>query len=277
MVLIDFVEAREILDSRGYPTVEARVVLNDGRSEISSVPSGVTKSTYEAIELRDADASRYSGQGVQHAVKNINEIISPRMKKMNPIEQYNIDKVLNELDQTPNKAHLGSNATLAVSQAVARIGAVVNEKPLWSHINDLLLKTRAKNALGEEAELITNQRNPKLPIPIMNIFSGGRHSHSQMPFQEFIVVPIKGLKPEQQVQMGAHIRHNVEKIFLEKGIFFGDSIEGGLTANISDYKLVIETILTSMHNVGLKVREDVAIAIDVAADYIPNFNPAAYV
>lgn len=277
MILIDFVEAREILDSRGFPTVEAKVVLNNGLTAIASVPAGASKSTFEAIELRDTDAARYSGQGVLHAVKNINEIISPRLKKMNPLEQSNIDKVLIELDQTPNKAHLGANATLAVSEAVARAGAMVSEKPLWAHLNEVFNKQRAKNVYGEEAAVLVEQRNPRLPTPLFNVINGGKHAASSLDFQEFIVIPPQKLTPAEHIRIGAEIRHNIERVLQQQKTFFGVGDEGGVSAQFESVDQVFDVLSAAIKQSGRALQNDITLAIDVAADSIDHFNPAASV
>lgn len=274
MVLIDFAEAREILDSRGNPTVEVKIYLNDSSFAIASVPSGASRSVYEAYELRDADIARFHGMGVQHAIKNINEIISPRLKKMNPLEQENIDKLLIALDSTPNKGHLGGNATLAVSLAVARAGAKSINKPLWSYINDLLVKTQAKNAVNEPAILLPEKQRPVLPTPLFNIINAGKHAMSTVPYQEFMVVPHFAIRTEEKLRLASEITHSLGLLLEEKQIFYGIGDEGGFSAQYKNIDQVFEFITAAIKRAGHTLGKDIFLAIDVAADSIEKFNPA---
>lgn len=274
MVLIDFAEAREIIDSRGNPTIETKIHLNDGSFAIASVPSGASRSVYEAYELRDADIARFHGMGVKHAIDNINETISPRLKKMNPLEQENIDKLLIALDSTPNKGHLGGNAILAVSLAVARAGAMSINKPLWSYINDLFIKIQAKNAVNEPAILLPEKQRPLLPTPLFNVINAGKHAKSTVPYQEFMLVPHYTVNTEEKIRFAAEITRSIGLLLEEKEIFYGIGDEGGFSAQFKDVDQVFSIITAGIKRAGRTLGKDIFLAIDVAADSIEKFNPA---
>ncbi len=277
MVLIDFAEAREVLDSRGIPTIEAKVHLNDGRFATATVPSGTSRSVYEAYELRDADVARFHGMGVQHAVKNINDIISPRLKKMNPLEQETIDKLLIALDQTPNKGHLGGNATLAVSMAVARAGALSIIKPLWGYINDLFVKTPAKNIVNEDAILLPEKERPQLPTPIFNLVNAGKHSKTSIPYQGFLIYPMYTIQTEEKLRIAAEITYALEALLIEEEIFYAIGDEGGFSAQFKDSEQIFTLLTKAVKKAGHTIGKDIFFALDVAADSIDRFNPAANV
>lgn len=274
MILIDFAEAREILDSRGNPTIEVRIYLNDSSFAIASVPSGASRSVYEAYELRDADIARFHGMGVQHAIKNINEIISPRLKKMNPLEQENIDKLLIALDSTPNKGHLGGNATLAVSLAVARAGAKSINKPLWSYINDLFTKIQAKNAVNEPAILLPEKQSPRLPTPIFVMIEAGKHSQSPIHYQEFSVAPYYTIPTEEKMRLAAEINYSLRLVHEEYQLFHGIGDEGAFSAEYKDTNQVFELLHKAIKKSGYTLGKNVFMVLDIAADSIEKFNPA---
>jgi len=274
MVLIDFAEAREILDSRGLPTIETKIHLNDGSFAIASVPSGKSRSVYEAYELRDADIARFHGMGVQRAINNINEVISPRLRKMNPLEQENIDKLLIALDSTPNKGHLGGNSTLAVSLAIARAGAQSIGKPLWNYINDLFIKIQAKNAVNEPAILLPEKQQPILPTPIFNIINTGIHAIPNVPYQDFMIMPHFSIKTEEKLRLASEITRSLGRLLEEKGIFYGVGDQGSYIAQYKDTDQVMEFIAAAIKRAGHTLGKHIFLAIDVAADSIEKFNPA---
>lgn len=277
MILIDFAEAREILDASGKPTVEVTIHLDDGMTASASIGTGLSISPQEDYELRDADLSRFFGTGVQHAVKNVNEVISPRLKKMNPLEQTNIDKLLRSLDQTPNMAHIGSNATMAVSLACAIAAAKSVKKKNWEHLNDLLGKIYAKNIYDEEAVLPDEKMKPSLPTPVFTIFSGGRHSQATKTYQDIMLIPNTQTSVAEQLRVGAEIFHEVQQLLIKQGLFFAFGVSGGINIDIDDSKTLLDILIKAIKQTGHRPKEDVTIAIDVAAETIEPFSPAGYV
>src|SRR5499427_5829731 len=212
MTQIAQIHAREILDSRGNPTVEADVILISGQRGRAAVPSGASTGEHEAVELRDGDPKRYGGKGVLKAVGNINQIIARELKGMDALDQRTIDRKLIDLDGTPNKANLGANALLSVSMANARAAANVRNLPLYRHLG------------GEMANT--------LPVPMMNILNGGAHADNNVDFQEFMVVPVGARRFREALRMGAEIFHTLKSVLKKKGYATSVGDEGGFAPNL---------------------------------------------
>ncbi len=245
MSQIDRIHAREILDSRGNPTVEADVILLSGARGRAAVPSGASTGEHEAVELRDGDANRYGGKGVLKAVANVNGIIARELKAMDALDQRAIDRKLIELDGTPNKANLGANALLAVSMANARAAANARGLPLYCYLG------------GDAAQT--------LPVPMMNIVNGGAHADNNVDFQEFMVVPLGAPSFDEALRAGAEIFHTLRSILKKKGYSTGVGDEGGFAPNLKSNEEAIETILVAIDHAGYKTGDDVLLALDPAA------------
>jgi len=245
MSQIDRIQAREILDSRGNPTVEADVILLSGERGRAAVPSGASTGEHEAVELRDADEKRYGGKGVLQAVGNVNEIIARELKGMDALDQTAIDRKLIELDGTSNKAKLGANALLAVSMANARAAANLRQLPLYRHLG------------GEGANT--------LPVPMMNIVNGGAHADNNVDFQEFMIVPVGAPSFDEALRTGAEIFHTLKSILKKKGYSTGVGDEGGFAPNLKSNEEAIETILQAIERAGYRAGDDVLLALDPAA------------
>jgi len=243
------VNAIEILDSRGNPTVEVEVVVGDDSGDNfvgrAAVPSGASTGAFEAVELRDEDTSRYLGKGVLKAVENVNDIIAEELIGMNALDQVAVDKKMIELDGTPNKAKLGANAILGVSMAVARAAAAALDVPLYQYLGGVNAK--------------------QLPVPMMNILNGGEHADNTVDFQEFMVMPVGAETFSEAVRMSAEIYHNLKKVLHSKGLATGVGDEGGFAPNIATPEEVIDIILEAVTKAGYKPGDDVRIALDVAA------------
>lgn len=265
MVLIDQLFSREILDSRGQPTVETMVFLTDGTKARASVPAGASKGTHEALELRDKDYSRYQGLGVLRAVENVNKIIAPRLRKMNPSEQSKIDHVMLELDQTTNKAKLGANAMLSVSLAVARAASSVSRKPFYSYLNELFCRMEALNQYEEKIVLPDEKTKINLPIPIFNLINGGKHADNPLKFQEYLVVPF-GLEGEKErIRAAVEIDWALKKILVDKkySVALGD--EGGFTPNIPTDGEGLELLKQAIESTDYRLGNKVSLGLDPAA------------
>lgn len=245
MSLIESVTAREILDSRGNPTIEAEVVLESGETGRAAVPSGASTGEHEAVELRDGDDDRYLGKGVQQAVENVNEKISYELEAMDALDQNLIDEVLLALDGTSNKSNLGANALLAVSLATARAAAAYLEMPLYRYLGGVNAKT--------------------LPVPMMNILNGGAHADNNVDFQEFMVMPVGAEDFSHALQIGAEIFHNLKKVLKSRGYATGVGDEGGFAPNLKSNEEAVETILEAIEAAGYTAGEDVMLALDPAA------------
>ena len=245
MEKIDIVFAREILDSRGNPTIEVEVGLSDGAWGQAAVPSGASTGKFEALELRDGDSKRYSGKGVLKAVENVNTTIGPTITGMDPFDQSLIDKTMIELDGTPNKEQLGANALLGVSLAVARATADSLGIPLYRYIG-------GTNAC-------------RLPMPMMNILNGGMHAANNLDLQEFMVVPKGGETFKDALRIGAEVFHSLAKVLSDKGFSTGVGDEGGFAPNLTSNDQGIEMILHGIEKAGYKPGEDVVLALDAAA------------
>ncbi|MFA6758108.1 MAG: phosphopyruvate hydratase, partial [Bacteroidales bacterium] len=239
------VHAREILDSRGNPTIEVDINLLSGAFGRAAVPSGASTGINEALELRDGDKARYMGKGVQKAVKNVNEIIAPALMGMSALNQAEIDNFLIELDGTPNKSKLGANAMLGVSLAVAKAAADYLQIPLYRYIG-------GTNAVT-------------LPIPMMNIINGGSHSDAPIAFQEFMIRPIGAPSFKEALRMGAEIFHNLKKIFHDRGLSTAVGDEGGFAPTLKGTEDALDSIIAAIEKAGYKPGKEITIALDCAA------------
>ena len=245
MSQIIHVHAREILDSRGNPTVEADVILVSGVLGRAAVPSGASTGEHEAVELRDGDPQRYGGKGVLKAVHNVNELIVRALKGMDARDQGEIDRTLIELDGTATKSKLGANAILATSLATARAAANAQNLPLYRYLG------------GENAKT--------LPVPMMNIINGGAHADNNVDFQEFMIVPVGAEKFSEALRMGAEIFHTLKSVLKKKGSATSVGDEGGFAPNLKSNEEAIETILEAIARSGYRAGEDVLLALDPAA------------
>ena len=245
MSFIADVIAREILDSRGNPTVEVDVILEDGTMGRAAVPSGASTGAYEAVELRDGDKGRYLGNGVLKAVENVNGIIAPELIGMDAFDQVGIDKLMIELDGTPNKAKLGANAILGVSMAAAKSAA--------NHVGLSLY-----NYLGG-----TNGK--ELPVPMMNILNGGKHADNNVDIQEFMVMPVGANTFAKALRMGAEVFHSLKGVLKSKGLNTAVGDEGGFAPNLKSNEEALSVIMEAIEKAGYKPGSDVLLALDVAA------------
>ncbi|GAB3843092.1 phosphopyruvate hydratase [Nesterenkonia populi] len=245
MSLIASVYGREILDSRGNPTVEVDVLLDDGSFGQAAVPSGASTGAFEAVELRDGDKSRYLGKGVTKAVKAVNEVIAPALEALDATEQRLIDHVLLELDDTENKGSLGANAILGVSLAVAKAAADASDLPLYKYLG------------GPNAHV--------LPVPMMNILNGGSHADSNVDIQEFMIAPVGAATFTEALRTGAEVYHSLKSLLKEKGLSTGLGDEGGFAPDLSSNRAALDLITEAIVRAGYKPGEDVALALDVAA------------
>ncbi|HCX64858.1 MAG TPA: phosphopyruvate hydratase [Eubacteriaceae bacterium] len=245
MTIITDVYAREILDSRGNPTVEVEVGLECGVVGRAAVPSGASTGAFEAVELRDGDKDRYLGKGVSKAVENVNEIIAEEIIGYDALDQINIDRMMIELDGTDNKGKLGANAILGVSLAVARAAAEALGMSLFQYIGGVNAK--------------------KLPVPMMNILNGGEHADNNVDIQEFMVMPVGAKTFKEALQTCAEIFHNLKKVLSEKGLSTSVGDEGGFAPNLSSNEAALEVIIEAIKKAGYKPGEEVQLAMDVAA------------
>lgn len=245
MAFIEEVIAREVLDSRGNPTVEVEVYLDDGAMGRAIVPSGASTGVHEAVELRDGDEERYLGKGTLQAVHNVNEIIAPEIIDWEAFDQTGLDKFLIELDGTPNKGNLGANAILGVSMAVARAAADSVGLPLFQYLGGINGKV--------------------LPTPMMNILNGGSHADNTVDIQEFMIMPVGAPSFREALRMGAEVFHNLKKVLKGKGMNTAVGDEGGFAPNLSTNEEAIQVIIEAIEAAGYKPGEDVMIALDVAA------------
>lgn len=242
---IQDIKAREILDSRGTPTVYAEVVLENGVKGHASVPSGASTGMNEALELRDGDPTRYFGKGVLTAVSNVNEIIAPALTGYNVFEQRGIDMKLIELDGTPNKSHLGANAILAVSLAVAKAAANALNIPLYRYLG------------GPDAHV--------LPVPMMNIINGGSHSDSPIAFQEFMIRPVGALTFHDGLRMGTEVFHTLKRVLHDRGLSTAVGDEGGFAPILDSTEQALDLIIEAIHKSGYEPGTDITLALDCAS------------
>ena len=242
---IDEVRALEVLDSRGNPTVQVEVVLEDGSQGVALVPSGASTGSFEAVELRDGDKSRYLGKGVLKAVENVNTIIRDKIIGMNAYDQIGLDRTLIELDGTENKGKLGANATLGVSLAVARAAASSLGMEIYNYIGGINAKV--------------------LPTPMMNIMNGGKHADSTLSVQEFMIMPVGAKSFTECMRMGAEVYHNLKKVLKEKGLSTAVGDEGGFAPNVKDEDEALAIIMEAIEKAGYKPGVDICLALDCAA------------
>ena len=245
MSVIESVYAREVLDSRGNPTVEVEVVLESGAQGRAIVPSGASTGAFEAVELRDGDKSRYLGKGTQTAVDNVNNIIAEQLEGMESTDQPGIDALLIELDGTHNKGKLGANAILGVSMAVARASADELGLPLYQYIGGVNAK--------------------QLPVPMMNILNGGEHADNSVDVQEFMILPVGAPSFKEGLRMGAEVFHSLKKVLSERGLACGVGDEGGFAPNLGSNREALELIVEAIEKAGYKPGDDVRLGLDVAA------------
>ena len=245
MSVIESVYAREVLDSRGNPTVEVEVALESGAEGRAIVPSGASTGAFEAVELRDGDKGRYLGKGTQNAVNNVNTIIAPELEGLDAFDQPGIDGLLLELDGTPNKGKLGANAILGVSMAVARAAANELGLPLFQYIGGVNAK--------------------QLPVPMMNILNGGEHADNNVDVQEFMILPVGAPCFKEGLRMGAEVFHALKKVLGEKGLACGVGDEGGFAPNLGSNREALELIVEAIEKAGYKPGDDVRLGLDVAA------------
>ena len=244
--------AREILDSRGNPTVEVDVHLSDGAFGRAAVPSGASTGKYEAVELRDGDNSRYLGKGVKKAVNNVNTTIADAIIGLDAFNQKYIDNIMIELDGTPNKSNLGANSILGVSIAVAKAASNAKNIPLYKYLNNNSIYT--------------------MPIPMMNIINGGSHADNNVDFQEFMIFPIGANSFSNALQMGTEIFHELKKVLRDSLLNTAVGDEGGFAPDLKSNEEAIEVILTAVHKAGYVAGKDIYIALDIAASEIFNNN-----
>ena len=245
MSIIEQVWSREIMDSRGNPTIEAEVILEDGTTGRAAVPSGASTGENEAVELRDGDKLRYLGKGVMKAVANVNEKIGRELEGLDVLDQTQIDQTMIALDGTENKSNLGANAILAVSLASARAAAAFQEIPLYRYIGGTNAKT--------------------LPVPMMNILNGGAHADNNVDFQEFMVMPVGASSFSEALRCGAEIFHNLKGVLKSRGYSTGVGDEGGFAPNLKSNEEAVETILEAIEKAGYKAGQNVMLALDPAA------------
>ena len=244
MASIKTILARQILDSRGFPTVEVDVITSEGVLGRAAVPSGASTGEHEAVELRDGDESRYAGKGVQQALANVRETIAPALRGHNVLEQTALDEALLDLDGTDNKGHLGANAVLGVSLAAARAGAATLHVPLYRYLGG----TRAHT----------------LPVPLMNILNGGRHADNSVDMQEFMVVPVGAETFAEALRMGAEVFHQLKKVLGKKGLSTAVGDEGGFAPDLDSNEAAVRVILDAIDEAGYAPGADCFIALDPA-------------
>lgn len=245
MTVISEIYGREVLDSRGNPTVEVEVFLESGVMASAIVPSGASTGAFEAVELRDGDKGRYVGKGVLQAVKNVNEIIAPAIEGYDATDQVGIDKAMIALDGTPNKGKLGANAILGVSMAVAKAAAQALELPLFQYLGGVNAK--------------------ELPVPMMNILNGGAHADNNVDIQEFMVMPVGAASYQAGLRMGVEIYHSLKSVLKEKGLATGVGDEGGFAPNLASNEEALQVIIQAIEKAGYKPGVDIKLALDVAA------------
>jgi enolase len=239
------IHAREILDSRGNPTVEADVILDDGTMGRAAVPSGASTGEHEAVELRDGDTERYGGKGVRQAVRNVDETIAPALRGYEITDQLGIDAAMIEIDGTANKSKLGANAILAVSMASARAASKTVGLPLYRYLGGPLARV--------------------MPVPMMNILNGGAHAANTVDFQEFMIVPVGADTFADAVRMGAEVFHSLKKVLSKRKLGTGVGDEGGFAPDLRDDEEALKVIIEAIHGAGYAPGREIALALDVAA------------
>lgn len=244
-VLIKSVEAIEILDSRGNPTIQVEVITEEGICGVAAVPSGASTGSFEAVELRDGEKNRYQGKGVTKAVENVNKKISKKIIGMNVFEQRKIDEEMIRLDDTLNKSNLGANAILGVSLAVAKAASNTLGMELYRYIGGIHAK--------------------ELPVPMMNILNGGKHSENNISIQEFMIMPIGDITFAERLKRGAEIYHTLKKVLKEKGFAVGVGDEGGFAPNLENEEMALEVIIEAIKIAGYEPGKEIVLALDVAS------------
>lgn len=245
MTIISNIYAREVLDSRGNPTVEVEVYLESGAFGSTIVPSGASTGAFEAVELRDGDEERYLGKGVLKAVENVNKLIAPKIIGLDAINQTSIDQIMIDLDGTPNKGKLGANAILGVSMSIAKAAANALALPLFQYLGGINAK--------------------QLPVPMMNILNGGAHADNNIDIQEFMVMPVGAANFTTGVRMCVEIYHTLKSVLQEKGLATGIGDEGGFAPNLTSNEEALQVIVEAIEKAGYKPKEEVKLALDVAA------------
>ena len=243
--LIKSVEAIEILDSRGNPTIQVEVITEEGVCGVAAVPSGASTGSFEAVELRDGEKSRYQGKGVTKAVENVNKKISKKIIGMNVFEQRKIDEEMIRLDDTLNKSNLGANAILGVSLAVAKAASKTLGMELYRYIGGIQAK--------------------ELPVPMMNILNGGKHSENNISIQEFMIMPIGNITFAERLRRGAEIYHTLKKVLKEKGFDVGVGDEGGFAPNLENEEMALDVIIEAIKTAGYEPGKEIVLALDVAS------------
>lgn len=256
MSTIAEITARQILDSRGNPTVEVEVLTENGYMGRAAVPSGASTGVHEAVELRDGDKSQYLGKGVLKAVSHVNDIIGPELEGFYIFDQNLIDKILIDLDGTENKSSLGANSILAVSMAVAKAAAEESGQPLYRYIGGVNANT--------------------LPIPMMNILNGGSHADNSIDFQEFMIMPVNASSFGESLRMGVEVFHHLKNVLKKKGYSTNVGDEGGFAPNIASNEEAIETVLTAIEAAGYRPGEDIYIAMDAATSEMYDMEKKVY-
>jgi len=245
MSTIEQIQAREILDSRGFPTVEVEVQLSGGIRARAAVPSGASTGEHEALELRDGDAARYGGKGVLKAIENIHDRIAPEILGLDALDQTGVDTEMLRLDGTPNKSELGANAILGVSLAVARAGAEYSGLPLYRYIGGVRART--------------------LPVPMMNVINGGRHADNNLDIQEFMIVPVGAVNFAEALRMGSEIFHELKKVLGKKGLATGVGDEGGFAPAMKSNRQACELLVEAIQKANYQPGVQIGIALDSAA------------
>ena len=243
--LIKSVKAVEILDSRGNPTLQVEVVTEEGICGVAAVPSGASTGSFEAVELRDGDKNRYNGKGVSKAVENVNKKISKKIEGMNVFEQRKIDEEMIKLDDTLNKSNLGANAILGVSLAVAKAASNTLGMELYKYIGGIHAK--------------------ELPVPMMNILNGGKHSENNISIQEFMIMPIGDITFAERLRRGAEIYHTLKNVLKEKGFNVGVGDEGGFAPNLENEEMALDVIIEAIKKAGYEPGKDIVLALDIAS------------
>ena len=256
MSFIEDIHARQVIDSRGNPTVEVDVTLETGTTGRAAVPSGASTGEHEAVELRDGDKDYYLGKSVLKAVENVNTVIFQELRGLSVFDQVGLDNLLLELDGTPNKAKLGANAILGVSMATAKAASEELGMPLWRYVGGVNAKV--------------------MPLPMMNIINGGSHADNSVDFQEFMIMPAGADSFSKALQMGAEVFHNLKKVLSDKGYGTAVGDEGGFAPNLKSNEEAIEVILTAIEKAGYTPEEDILIALDPAASEFFNTETGLY-
>ena len=256
MPFISDVYAREVMDSRGNPTIEVEVLTDSGAFGRALVPSGASTGEHEAVELRDGDKSRYLGKGVEKAVQNVNDIIAPELLGIDVTQQVLIDQIMMELDGTPNKSRLGANAILGVSMAVARAASEYVGLPLYLYLGGFNAKD--------------------LPTPMMNIINGGSHADNNVDFQEFMIMPVGAPTFKEALRMGAEVFHALKAVLKAKGYNTSVGDEGGFAPNLKSNEEALQVIMESIEKAGYKPGEDIVLAMDVASSEFYDKNNKVY-